>query len=109
MSPSAQNREQKWVLHLREIQQTWTSYCVCSWPEVMCGNGMVSLSRNCIHRVEHTMAPQGMGSNRNRVLKVRREGLLSLPRQRLVHRAFLKSIKGLLRDQKLEWVVDLSD
>jgi hypothetical protein len=50
MSPSAQNREQKWVLHLGEIQQTWTSYCACSWPEVMYGNGMVSLSRNCIHK-----------------------------------------------------------
>lgn len=104
MSPSAQNREQKWVLHLGEIQQTWTSYCACSWPEVMYG-----LPVQKLYPQEYTMAPQRMGSNRNRVLKVRREGLLSLPRQRLVHRTFLKSIKGLLRDQKLEWVVDLSN
>lgn len=55
------------------------------------------------------MSPQGMGPNRNRVLKVRREDLLSLPRQRLVLRAFLKKIKGLLRDQKLEWLKGLSD
>lgn len=52
------------------------------------------------------MTPQGMQPNRNRVLKVRREGLLSLPRQRLVYRAFLKSIKVLLRDQKLEGLSD---